>query len=252
MNNQPPLEPGQYYHVYNRANGDDNLFREEANYYKFLQLYNKYISPVANTLAWVLMPNHFHLLVEIKEGMYYKYSKDDFSPEPDSIRSNGSVSVGRKIRFEVVKWETINLSASDMSAEVFTQMESPDSVNPKRRKKPDPTKHFAHLFIAYSNHINNKYNRHGNLFQRPFKRKHINNENYLKQVILYIHNNPVHHDFVDHPADYQWSSYQTCISDKPTRLERETILDIFEGSKNFKALHNDKYDYMEIENWLEI
>lgn len=242
MDNQPPLETGQFYHVYNRANGDENLFREDANYFHFLQLYDKYISPVANTLAWVLMPNHFHLLVEIKEGMYYKYSKDDFMPNADRTATADAVRFRQKVRFEDVKWQTINLSAS----------EGPDSVDMAGRKKPDPTKHFSHLFNAYTNYINNKYNRRGNLFKRPFNRKLIDNENYLKQVILYIHNNPVHHDFVDHPADYPWSSYQTCISDKPTQLERETILDIFEGSKNFKALHNDKFDYMKIENWLEI
>jgi len=31
----------------------------------FLQ-YQKHITPVATTLAWCLMPNHFHLLVKIK------------------------------------------------------------------------------------------------------------------------------------------------------------------------------------------
>jgi hypothetical protein len=30
-------------------------------------LYDKHISPIADTFAWVLMRNHFHLLVRIKE-----------------------------------------------------------------------------------------------------------------------------------------------------------------------------------------
>lgn len=38
--------------------------------------------------------------------------------------------------------------------------------------------------------------RHGSLFEQPFKRKIIENEWYLKQVILYVHNNPVHHRFL--------------------------------------------------------
>lgn len=51
---------------FDRVNSCD-LFREKTNYECFLELYDKYISPVADTYAWVLMKNHFHLLVRIKE-----------------------------------------------------------------------------------------------------------------------------------------------------------------------------------------
>src|SRR5690606_10519986 len=54
-------------HIYNHGNGDDLLFREEENYRYFLQQYQRHIPPVADTLAWCLMPNHFHLLVKIKQ-----------------------------------------------------------------------------------------------------------------------------------------------------------------------------------------
>lgn len=57
-----------YYHIYNHANGDDNLFREEENYSFFLRKYHQYIDIIADTLAWCLMPNHFHLLVKIKSA----------------------------------------------------------------------------------------------------------------------------------------------------------------------------------------
>lgn len=61
-----PLEYGHFYHIYNRGINGCNLFQENENYEYFLQLYNKYISPVAETFAWVLMKNHFHLLVKVK------------------------------------------------------------------------------------------------------------------------------------------------------------------------------------------
>lgn len=61
-----PLEYGGYYHIYNRGINGCNLFYKNENYEYFLHLYDKYISPVANTFAWVLMRNHFHLLVRIK------------------------------------------------------------------------------------------------------------------------------------------------------------------------------------------
>lgn len=157
------LKCGHFYHIYNRGIDGCVLFRDAENYEHFLGLYDKYITPVAETYAWVLMPNHFHLLLKVKENVGYKYSKTDKSTDA--------------VRFEEHKWETIGLSAC----------EAPDSV-----KKPQPHLHFSHLMNAYSKYFNIRYSRHGTLFERPFKRKLISTKRYLKQVILYIHNNPVH------------------------------------------------------------
>jgi putative transposase len=61
----PKLEYEKYYHIYNHAVGGRELFRTHDNFEYFLALYDKYISPIAQTFAWVLMPNHFHMLVRI-------------------------------------------------------------------------------------------------------------------------------------------------------------------------------------------
>ena len=61
------LEYNKSYHIYNRGINGCPLFRHTDNYEHFLNLYDKYISPVANTFAWVLMNNHFHFLVRIKK-----------------------------------------------------------------------------------------------------------------------------------------------------------------------------------------
>jgi REP element-mobilizing transposase RayT len=60
------MELGQSYHIYNHANGSENIFREEKNYRFFLQKYGKYLGAVVDTYAYCLMPNHFHLLVGVK------------------------------------------------------------------------------------------------------------------------------------------------------------------------------------------
>ena len=60
------LEPGHYYHIYNRGNNRENIFREERNYAYFLKLYARHVEPVADTFAYCLLKNHFHVLVRIK------------------------------------------------------------------------------------------------------------------------------------------------------------------------------------------
>ncbi|MCU0430980.1 MAG: hypothetical protein MUF42_13530 [Cytophagaceae bacterium] len=61
-----PFLPDTVYHVYSHANGSDNLFRTQQDYDDFMKRYGKYIYPVAETYAYCLMPNHFHLMIRIR------------------------------------------------------------------------------------------------------------------------------------------------------------------------------------------
>lgn len=60
------MKPFNTYHIYTHANGFENLFRSAENYRYFLRRYEHFISPVADTLAYCLMPNHVHFLIRIK------------------------------------------------------------------------------------------------------------------------------------------------------------------------------------------
>ena len=57
------LIPGQYFHVFNRGINGEDIFLEPQNYAYFLDLYQKYISPIAETYAYCLLVNHFHFLI---------------------------------------------------------------------------------------------------------------------------------------------------------------------------------------------
>lgn len=227
------LEQGKFYHIYNCGNNGENLFRMNGDYEHFIRMYEKYVDPVADTFAWVLMKNHFHILVRVKENIVYKYTNADSSMDA--------------ARFNELKWETTNPNPNPN----LPAFEEPGSVTePNIVKIPKAELHLSHLFNAYTKYFNPKYNRHGSLFEKRFKRKHINNEKYFRRLVVYIHNNPVHHGFVEHPADYPWSSYLTCISVKSTKLKRETVIGWFDDVANFKAVHEGKVDFIKIEVWL--
>ncbi|MCB2196100.1 MAG: transposase [Bacteroidetes bacterium] len=74
-----PFESGNYYHIFNRGNNKENIFKENLNYNYFIQLIQRYITPTANIYSYCLLPNHFHLLLKIKEIEYlpelYKLGK---------------------------------------------------------------------------------------------------------------------------------------------------------------------------------
>ncbi len=174
-----PLYKDKVYHIYNRGNGNEKIFFNEDNYYYFLRQYYKYLSDSLETFAYCLLPNHFHLLVRVKNNQ-------------------------------------------------------PAIVSERFRK----------FFISYSMSINIQEKRRGNLFQRGFKRKIIDNENYFYSAVYYIHANPVHHNIVGDLRNYKFSSYKILAGNNETRLSRDIVIEWFGGKSNFICFHSDmKRDY---------
>ena len=60
------LEKDFIYHIYNHGNNRRKIFFNLNNYLFFLRKINTYIKPYTDILAWCLMPNHFHLMLFIK------------------------------------------------------------------------------------------------------------------------------------------------------------------------------------------
>ena len=114
----------------------------------------------------------------------------------------------------------------------------------------DASKQFGHLFNAYTQAINKRFARTGSLFERPFERKQVTSEKYLKNLIFYIHNNPVHHGFTKRCEDYPWSSYGPIISDKRTKLMRNDVIEFYGNKSNFLDYHSKQQDLGEISEFM--
>ena len=59
---------GEYYHLYNRGHNRERICFERENYAFFLRRLRKYVVPIADVVAYCLMPTHYHLLVLLKEA----------------------------------------------------------------------------------------------------------------------------------------------------------------------------------------
>jgi putative transposase len=205
--NPEKLQYGKFYHIYSHGVGMRNIFKEAANYEFFLHLYDKYIEPVGKTYAWVLMPNHVHFAVQIKNE--------------EEVTAFISDRVRNSVR---------------------------DKTD-KPLKIGQPSQQFAKLFNSYAQSFNKWAGARGSLFERPFKRKQVENIQYLKQLIIYIHQNPVHHGFCEHPIESPWSSYLTCTSEKITKLKRDEVLKWFGDKKNFEEWHTKTDIDMDRMDW---
>ncbi len=98
---------------------------------------------------------------------------------------------------------------------------------------------FSNLFNAYAKGFNKKQQRTGSLFQKSPKRILITNENYLRNLIIYVNINPTHHNIQNY-KDYKYSSYKALISNKPTLLKRNEVIDLFDTVDNLKYILNTK------------
>jgi putative transposase len=96
---------------------------------------------------------------------------------------------------------------------------------------------FSHLFNGYTQAYNKMYDRRGSLFERPFKRKIVSDENYFTQLIAYIHNNPVHHGFCNNLVDWPHSSFHTYLMDKPTKLNKKYLDEWFGNREALLEFH---------------
>jgi len=211
MTSPSPLLYDTCYHIFNRGNNRENIFINERNYVHFLNLYDKYIEPIAETFAYCLLRNHFHISVKIKseeEILEYKKTLND-SPVINLCDQQG----------------------------YFPNHHAVESEKPLGSDYP--SRKFSDLFNAYAKAINNAYGRTGSLFQHPFGRVPVTTDRQFWNVIAYIHQNPQKHKFVDDFRDWKWSSYGIILAETPTKLKRDIVLDWFGGKQRYLDLHNE-------------
>lgn len=100
-------------------------------------------------------------------------------------------------------------------------------------------KSIAKLICSYTQSFNKVYQRSGALFESPFKRIHVDSEKYLRDLILYVHQNPENFE------NYKYSSYKAIISDAETKIKRNEVLEIFGDKGNFIFMHrNNKIEIL--------
>ncbi|UMB59725.1 transposase [Lutibacter sp. A80] len=75
-----PFQPSNFYHLYNRGNNKECIFKNDENYIYFLALVKKYLLPICDIYSYCLLPNHFHFIIRIK----------DLETLPEKIRNEKS------------------------------------------------------------------------------------------------------------------------------------------------------------------
>lgn len=141
--------PGALYHVISRGNQRQKIYKDDADYQRFETLLGQVVKRHSLTLyAYVLMPNHFHLLLEV-----------------------GRVPLSKAMQV---------------------------------------------LLYRYTRGYNRRYRKTGHLFQGRYKAIVCDRDNYLMELIRYLHLNPVRAGMVSDPRGYRWSSHEAYVRGNST------------------------------------
>ncbi len=199
-----PLEADRVYHIYNHAIGTDNFFDSDSDYIWFLNKFKKHILPVSEVLCYCLLPNHFHLVVRMKSEKEIKRYLGE------SIKGNMTVE-------ELIKKNENYLS---------------DGLS----------KQYSNFFNAYAKYCNYIRKRHGSLFKRAFRRKQVEGNDYLQQLICYIHQNPVQAGFCRSADEWKYSSFNAIVGKGPTLVCRNEVIELFFNLENFIFCNRKQVD----------
>ncbi len=196
---------GGIYHIYNRNNNNEIIFRESQNFKYFLKKLKKYIGPYFYIYGYCILPDHFHLMVRVKK------------------------------EYEI--------SISTLECEHTTK--SRNLILNEKNKPEFLIDQFKRLFSSYALAFNKRYNRHGSVFQKRFKRIIQNEDIHIVFKLLYIHHNPIHHNYVTDYHLWPFSSYNAYFTDGMTNICKHEILNIINSDNHDIALQELKSLHVE-------
>jgi REP element-mobilizing transposase RayT len=188
-----PLEPGNFYHIYNHAVGKEKMFKTKTNYLYFIDRLEYYLHGYVDIYSYCLMPNHFHILIRVRDHKSILTAILNEDPP-------------------------MNLKSGIVIPHIISRR-------------------FSHLFNSYAQAFNKENQRKGSLFYNRFKRKTVTTDQYLKTIIIYIHNNPVISGYYNRAGDWPHSSYRELTSNDQTFLMRQEVIELFGDVENFKFCH---------------
>ncbi|MBU1159827.1 transposase [Patescibacteria group bacterium] len=196
------IAPGEYYHIFNRGNNKQNIFREEKDWARLLFLILHLQSPV-------VIYNISNIVSNFIRHRVFNNSK--------------------KTLKNILDNRTVELIS-------FAQMPNHFHLIVKEIHEGGISQYLQRIQDAYTKYFNIKYGSSGHLFQGPFKAVRIKNNEQLLHLSAYIHRNPREiKQWYKKEHLYIWSSYQDYISDNrwDDLLKNDIILGQFKTPNQY-------------------
>ncbi len=222
------LEPNCVYHIFSHAVHANDFFYDEENKRFFLEKWEYFSKGFFKTYAYCLLSNHFHFAIQVEKAEVLIATIQEqriLRAQKKAAKLLKSESES-ELELELVassKLATSSNSNSTISSEELQQLIS---------------KQINNFLSSYTQSLNKQRNRKGTLVRERFGRLKVDNRTYLKDMICYVHHNPIHHFGVANYSDWKFSSYNSyAFKIENQLLDKEIILELFGGLEEFKVYH---------------
>lgn len=207
--------PGAYYHIVCKSIDGLLLFHDNIDYQVFIERFKKFTGDLVDIWSYCLIPNHTHHVVRIKSVETIVQFIGGMVPE----------------------------NTTDAMKAFFA-----DTTNELKFNKMIERQMNSFL-VSYANFINNKYNRVGGIFQKPFKRIQIEEDSHLQQAIIYTNANAQKHKLTDDFKQYPFTSYALILQNDQYLVDSKSVLSFFNGIEKFKLIHEEQVAYYYQRDW---
>ena len=140
-------------------------------------------------LAYVIMPDHFHLLIAVPAPQATSLDEKEFFRRVGPTLSRSALA---------------ELRADWKSASAKMKLEIQRPFQDRMNSLPKFMKNLVHRITTF---INRERGRRGSLWQSRFRSAIIEEGFTARAVSAYFHANPVRAGLVTDPGDYRWSSF---------------------------------------------
>ena len=205
--------PKRFYHIVCKSVDGILLFREHVDNHVFLQRFQQFTAPIFDVWSYCLLTNHTHHIVKVKSA----------------------ANILENIKKQEDKTQAMTSFLSDQNNDLFFDAMTERQMNS--------------FLVSFANYTNNKYNRKGGLFQKPFRRIQITDDNHLQQAIIYVHANAQKHNIVKDFKDHTYNSYQATVNNNVVFIDAKNVLTFFGGIEAFKSIHTSQVEYYYSNNW---
>ncbi len=192
---------GEHYHIYNRGNNRQDIFRKEADREKLLLLFLLFQSEINSEL--------------VKQSLLHN---------GEELIALSSDSVFEKRRYV----ELIN----------FILMPNHFHLTVYQTKKGGISKYLQRVQNAYTKYFNEKYDLSGHLFQGPYHLVRIASNEQLLHLSSYIHCNcrDLDKNWVGKEEKYYWSSFSDYVEKNRwgPMLKQKIVLEQFKSPHEYK------------------
>jgi len=192
------------YHCISRVVDKRFVFeeRECAAFRKFFRMYEKFSG--CRVLAYCVMSNHFHLLLEVPR------MADGGLSDAELLRRLGGLY--SEVVVAGVAAELAEARKSSIGENEGAGVARAAAIHARfTYRMHDLSEFMKGLLIRFTRWFNRMHARSGTLWEERFKSVIVESGTAARTIAAYIDLNPVRAGMVKDPADYRWSSYGEAV-----------------------------------------